>query len=232
MNKTKLFGIAIVVFSLTVLNLYGQRREITQEDFYQRFNPMLEKSEKQSRRINFLEEKTGLGMDIKDTTQKVVEIIPPDKIYFNSTLPNTSGNKSETIYIGNTMYHKKIESRGEKLNNIWEMTEGVKPRTLPTFKPANLEGVKWFLTENVVINGQMTDFIECILQKDIKKTSKKTKELEDFIFTGEWKYWINKDNFLIKAEHYQGDNDYLTLTLRLIYEYEYDPNIKIEAPIE
>src|SRR5688572_5202118 len=120
MNKTKLFSIAIVVFFLTVSSLYAQRVEIKQEDFYQRYYPMLEKTEKQSRRINSLNERTHPGIEEKQTSKGVVEIIPPDKIYFNSIFPSTFGNKSETIYIGNTMYHKQIEIRGEKTNNTWE----------------------------------------------------------------------------------------------------------------
>jgi len=91
---------------------------------------------------------------------------------------------------------------------------------------------KYYLTENVQLNNQTADLFVLEIENKGQVTNPNTKEVSDFIDYRMEKHWISKDGLLLKWELTDRGINPEKIRSRRSWIYEYDPNIKIEAPIK
>lgn len=230
----KYFAQALFVVGIVVCNSVAQQVEISAERFLRSYDPMILKTDKQSRRITYLYEQSTTGYTPKASSKTVVEIVPPDRRFVRETsYSRPEEEEKESIYIGNTRYRRELKVYGGNPKLAWTVDEIEKQNPIQMTKPPiSLSGAKMYLTENVVINGKMTDLFECIFEKPLSRLNKRTQLVEDGRRYREWLFWITKDGLLEKAEDNQSENFLGGLNMKMSFEYEYDVNIVIEAPIK
>lgn len=228
MSKTKLFGIAVVLFSLTVSSLYGQRKEINQKEYNELMNKIRENTRKYSYRlINVKTRYRQDGITIQETERNVTEYVPSGNRRFSSEIVNHVIDRTtitELIKIDGIEYRKVN-------NGKWGI---VSSRTVignENIISKEYKYKKYYLMENVRIDGQTVNIIE-FENEDILKyknfSNSKIIETQNYY---RWK-WIIKDGLFLRFEAVSEKANPKTSISNSISNYEYDPNIKIEAPIK
>lgn len=211
-----------LLFALTV---FAQRSEISKEDFSKKFESMRAATESEPRRVKGVFEHSVRDSKIKfEPEESTITIIPPDKVYYYSRFSDID---RETIYIGETEY--------KKVKGIWEKTRFTKQdltSNLIALSPEKPGKVKWYLTENVSVGGQITNLIEWIFTEDFQLRNKDTDVLEDHKISLEIRYWINAENLLVKSERIDTNTTPESSNFRFLREYAYDKNLKIDAPVK
>lgn len=77
----------------------------------------------------------------------------------------------------------------------------------------------------------MADLYELASELKYQYPDRKSNQLKEYVSTYRQKFWITKDNLLLKSETNEDDNRVGGINIQRVYTYEYNPNIKIEAPI-
>lgn len=88
------------------------------------------------------------------------------------------------------------------------------------------------MTENVGFEAQIADLIEFEEEHISKFTSPMTGKIIETELHQIWKYWIGKNGLMLRGELISEKVNPKTLSVRGVWNYEYDPNIRIEAPIK
>ena len=223
MKAKNLILLTIILFSASPL--FAQRVEISKEDFLKRYDSMRAKTESEPRRIRDVFEQSVRDGKIKFAPQELaITIVPPDKVRYYSKF---SDMDKETVFIDDTEY--------KKVKGIWEkniFTKQDLTSNLITLAPEIPGKVKWYVTENVSVNGQVTNLIEWIFTEDFQLRNRNTDLPETYERSLEIRYWINAGDLLIKSERLDTNTRPETSNLRFLREYSYDKNLKIEAPIK
>lgn len=213
----------IVLFASSPL--FAQRVEISKEDFLKRYNSMRSKTEAEPRQIKEVFEQSVRDSKVKFAPQEsTIAIIPPDRVRYYS---KSAEIEKESVYIGDTEY--------KRVKGIWEKTVFTQQditNNLISLSPDYPGKVKWFLTENVTVNNQLTNLIEWIFTEDFQRLNRNTNLVETYTHSIEIRYWINAENLLVKSERLDTNTRPETSNLRFLREYIYDKNLKIEAPIK
>lgn len=225
MNKTRLFGIAIVLFSLTVSSLYGQRKEIEQKEYDKLMNEIRENTRNLSHRLITIRTRYRQdGITVQETEKKLSEYVLSGDRRFLSEFVNHLINRTtitELIKINGVEY-KKVN------NGKWEI---VSSRTIIGDKNVKIENEykNYFLTKNVLLDGQTVDIIESESEDTLKYKNHSNSEIIE-THNYRWK-WIIKDGLFIKSEAISEKVNPKISISNSTTNYEYDPKIKIEVPI-
>lgn len=232
MNKVKIFALLITVICFGHLFVYGQKTEIYQENFLEAYNQMLKKTNKLSQRTTLSKKSWIIGSSRSIISKDIVEFIPNDKIRTvvqSGVHDKLSSFTIEFIIVGDTEYKK------DSFNNIWSkyLTDrSAKPYRCSIF-PKGVKNAKWYRTLNVSIGDEVVDLYEEYIEiKSIGLMGLATDQVGERVYTSKNNFWITKDNLLIKSESSLNNNTIEAVNFFAVYLYEYDPNIKIEAPIK
>ncbi len=227
MNKTRLFGIAVVLFSLTVC-LYGQKKEINRKEYDELINKVSENTSKYSyRTINVRNLYRQDGITIQQTEKNLSEHVPSGNRRFLSEIVNHVINRTtitELIRIDG-IEHRKVD------NGKWGI---VSSRTVignENIVSKEYKYQKYYLTENVQVDGQTVDILEYENEYTLKYKNSSNGEIKETKSYSRWK-WTIKDNLFLRSESLSEKADPKMNVSNSITNYEYDPNIKIEAPIK
>lgn len=160
-----------------------------------------------------------IGNFVNKTTY---EIVPPDRRRSIIETKEASGvRRDEWIYIGNRTFHKKGDEDWQEISVISEGRGSGGGRGIAIVSEMPEKTVEYKLTRKQIINDQETDLYEVI-------NTSRYESGYSIIFKD--RTWFNQDGLFVKTE-YERTNTNSTGFFRVTKEYEYDPNIRIEAPL-
>jgi len=228
MNKIKFIASLVFLFCLVGLNIYGQKKEITKEEFSEAYKKAGEKRGKLSHRI--VSELFVYGDDeikIKQNEKGFSEFVAPNRRRMFTEFQDNQLNKT---FIFETIRIDDIEYKKDK-NGVW--TKKIFPKIqVPPHNKTTQSNAKHFLTGNIRLDNQPADLFELEVEYNHQLTNPKTGEVSEHTTYRNEKRWISKDGLLLKIEMVDHKLNPAKTFSRRILSYEYDPNIKIEAPIK
>lgn len=223
--KVKNLIVPVIIILFSALPFFAQRVEISKAEFLKRYDSMRVKTESEPRRIRDVFEQSVRDGRTKFAPQEsTITIVPPDRVRYYSKFADI---EKESVYIGDTEY--------EKVKGIWEKTIATQQDVtsgLISLSPELPGKVKWYLTENVAVNGQLTNLIEWIFTEEFQVQNRTADLTENYDRSLEIRYWINADDLLVRSERLDINTKPETSNLRFLREYVYDKNLKIEAPVK
>ena len=197
-----------------------QTKEITRDEYYAPWRAAFLKARGLSRRHV---SKTEVYKDekVSETDEWLYENVVPDRIRYVHV--ETSGGKTrrtEEIDIAQSKYCKRDDNAWEQVKSpcIGGGAGGV-PNTLSAT----------YSVENIKLDNQDRKLYRQYIT--YKNTFSKNKENEGLSYY-ETKYWLNKEGLIVREEYEYGMVDTKKLDRATIDTYEYESNIKIEAPIK
>ncbi|HEY0458508.1 MAG TPA: hypothetical protein VGC97_05100 [Pyrinomonadaceae bacterium] len=160
------------------------------------------KSYRRTMTTEVLDEK---GATLKPKTTTVGESVPPDRHRYTTTfIKDGAPQKRETIFIGKNIY---VRENG----GAWKLEESKQTESLAISVSSAV-----ILVEETTLNGQ-----------PVRVYEEKGNSYSNGDFVS--KYWFTTEGELLKSEvESRKPNE----TSRTVTIYEYDANIKIEAPIK
>lgn len=226
MNYTSRF-LSIPLFTfLAVFSVFPQATEISEKDL----NAIIDRATAATGSLARREKAvTELSDDMIPPTKRTLTFtktfIPPNKTqtYYSSESP-LGKDVWETINIDSNVYKRAQEG-------TWKLETPEEMRMLPpspkaTQLPAAIDQItKVVHKPNISLDNQLTDFYE------IEKMSTKTDKNGTYKIATVSKYWLNKNGTFAKLETANYTSNSIAGYRRTVI-YEYDPNIKIEAPIK
>ncbi|HEX8288004.1 MAG TPA: hypothetical protein VF556_08415 [Pyrinomonadaceae bacterium] len=220
--------IAVLVICFVGLSVCGQRKEISKEMFHDSYKKAGENLGKLSYRV--ISEMFVYGADetqIRRYSKGTTENLSPTVWRSVSELKENEINRTtyfEKIRIGEVEYNKDK-------NGVWTKKTVVQPQPSPLIRN-NSHIAKYFLTENARLGNEVVDLYEMESQYNNQSTEPRTGRTVQYSGRLEQKNWINKKGLTSKVELTDVDEESGKIKSRRILIYQYDPNIKIEAPIE
>lgn len=211
-----------MIFACFVIS-FGQAKTISEDEFKAIYNKWSLLSKDKTYRIKITSESKLNGNPSNYNQESFSEYAPPDKKRFVSILktPRLS-TKIETIHIGEKQYTRKDEGEWREVT-AKENAPSINDRKI------SVESNEYKYLSGEIINGQKTEVYERITKQKINN-EKTSRESHSTIKT---KYWFDKNGLLLKMmNETELISGIMTSVSTRIYDYEYDPNIKIEAPIK
>jgi len=180
----------------------------------------MQKADKTNRRVTST---TTISRNGKvETEEWIYEYVLPDKIhYVHVQTSEGKTRRTEQIDIGKTKYCKKDDG-------AWEIPKGYCIGGSGNGGPSKVVSMK-YTVEKTKMNGEKVSIFRwAIIYKDVYSQNGDTERL------GLWEasYSINNDGYFLREETKDGLMYPETVSTKTIKEYTYDPNIKIEAPIQ
>jgi hypothetical protein len=209
------------------LNVYGQRKEISREEFLDAYKKAGEKIKTIAFRITIKNE-LYRGNEWEIIQSDVADFVPPDRRHTITEVTAPNGKKIfiERILIGNDDY--KRENGGNWIKRTSNTTNQQQNNPIKTVENDS----KFYLTENIQFNNQTANLYEVLAEYKITTPIRATHERKETISYRKEKRWISRDGLLLKMEmedEFQGTQK---SNSRRTWIYEYDASIKIEAPIK
>jgi hypothetical protein len=150
----------------------------------------------------------------------------PDGFYSITEITTAEGVKrSENITIGNRRFSKTDNEPWKELPQTEGIGGGAGRGNVLTADPINSQqSVKYKYKGKMTINGQNTDWYET---KTTIKFKVGNTEITSVVTD---RFWLNQEGLFLKTESLSENKG--RIISHSIREYEYDPKIKIEAPIK
>lgn len=212
----------------TFSGVSAQENILTTEDLDIVINDLVntanQKIKDKTRRVTTTSTFSTIGSEVSTRKYKTIwEIIPPDREHFVSENESVEGVKRyEFIRIGDKRFVR--ENNGE-----WKEESG-NGRGSGNGAGAGIDAVIERTVERRVkkgetVNNQTADLYEIVT---VTKYIYPNKTI-----TNSWKqsYWIDKNGLFVRTEDEFQNGEANTIS-RTVRDYEYDSNIKIEAPIK
>ncbi len=215
-----------ILFLLIILTgcslCFSQEKVIAQDEFdaiYAKWK--LQSKEKLYRVSQSFESKLN-GVSSNHKEESLSEYAPNDRRRFVLTLKTPIITKSETIYIENKKYVRKNDGEWKE--------ELIKPKvSTQSERKIEVESNEYKYLGQETINAQPTEIYVHVAKHKFK--NEKTSRTSNSIYTT--KYWLDKNGLLHKMESQAEISDgIMNSSSKRTYFYEYDPTIKIEAPIK
>ena len=208
-----IFGLAVIF--LTGAVVFGQERSLEKAEFEAVVKQATDKSLSKTRRETETIEMFAGGSSSPTSTRKSVsEVVPPDRYYIRDV-----DNNSERIRIGTKWFSRKN-------NEAWKQESGL-GYGRGNGCGANVEYAVYKVFENTKLGAQTVSLYEMTSKlNDMSCTTEKSR-IEIWVE----RYWIARDGTLLKEEKLTQDGE-KRLLKRFETVYEYDPKIRIEAPIK
>jgi hypothetical protein len=212
----RLYAIGFLIFGLLSADVaLSQSKPIEKTQYNEKVVKSINDLRGKTYRSTTIEEKF-----IEDNTKPiksmttVYEILPPDR---NRWILVTETGKKEVITIGQKRYVRVNSGKWQdgESSRLSSGKRGV----------AAVESETYRLNENEKLNGEEVLLYEEIINSKSSSDGGENRE----IYTN--KFWINKNGLLLKTQTdiEEISKEFITRTTTV---YEYNPNIKIEAPIK
>lgn len=221
MKKNNIYlGLLTLVFCIST-NISAQDKKISEQEMTTLRKNAAEKLKGKSYRVKMTSESYR---NVNDSapyyfTEDISEFVPPDSyrdVFERKTVDGTT--RSETIRIGK---RKFVRLNNQAWKEISETEIGFGSGG-GQGKPVESEtSVEYTYKGKRFINNQNADLYEILTVREYKDSKSIT------IYTE--KFWFSREGLYLKTENEFGYNK--RVTSHTVREYEYDPKIKIEAPI-
>ena len=218
-------AVLLMLFLFALANVSAQENTFTDEDLKNLTNNAIEKLKGKSHRQKKFYEIYEEGKPKPILTQRNLrEFIPPDRIYFSSERENAEGRKRfEAIYIGEKEYIRVDNGEWQELVRGGE-GNGVGNGTSIGDDVRIETTVERKLKKGEMVNKRIADRYEKIITTKVIFPDKTYTSVEREV------NWFDANGLLVK--YYQEvQDDKLKRTYRTTTDYEYDANIRIEAPV-
>ncbi len=230
MKKFNLIFSLLVIFCGANLNLYAQKKEISQKEFSDVYNAERSKTSAVNyRMISIYEAKRGSELNFVQTQKSISEFVRPNRqhyIWENRPINSDRTDILELIKIGDDEYEKR--DNGEWKKRAKKLGQPINPSKNNVIQTS----VKNFYLGKMDFSNQTADIYQREIESKHQRKNSATNELEEYKSNRIEKYWISKDGLRLKIETEETVLDSQPRILRGTVIYEYDPNIKIEAPIK
>jgi hypothetical protein len=150
----------------------------------------------------------------------VREFVAPDRMH-------NIENGREVIIIGKIMYVKKGEEWQNMGTQMSDMQEKMKEAVQQMSATERAEATKGLTADYKSLGDEMLDGIPTAVYEMRSELDTKVEGVGSIVTIT--KYWIGKSDGLFHKEETNGDE--AGMKIKITKTYEYDPNIKIEAPI-
>lgn len=228
LNKKLAAGLALLVLFIFGASSEAKAQERAFED--SALTILRDKAEELCRhrvlRLTILDENFEKGAKLPTNTEKnIIEEIPSDRSRFITEKRSPKGvERRETIYIGSQEYIR--ENAG-----AWELVKPKSGGSVVGMGNGNGEPVKFKTSSvnkfkpGVLLNKQKTDYYETVIKVTMIRPS------ATVVSYSKKAYWFDAQGRYVRIldEDIDGDNQ---IVERKTTDYEYDLNIKIEAPIK
>lgn len=226
MNKIQLVKLFILLVCFASLNAYGQKKEISKQEFSEAYSKALAKTETHARRVVSKSE-AYRGGALQSTENYTSESVPPNKNHTVTEIKLFDAGKTfsiERILIGNDEYKRENDGDWAR-RNFNEIGKTPNPITSKAVESSS----KYYLTENVQLGNQTANLYELSVENKITMPTRSVAVKESVSYRKE-KRWISLDGLLLKMELEDENGESPKSGNRRVWTYEYDTNIKIEAP--
>ncbi len=227
MKKIRFVRLFILLVCFASLNVFGQKREISKQEFSDAYQRADEKTNTLARRIVSKNERYS-GGEVRSTENYTSESVPPNKNHTVTEIKLFDTNKSfliERILVGGDEY--KRENGGDWTRRSFsEVSKTPNPITTKAVENSS----KYYLTENVQLSNQTANLYELSVENKITMPTRSGAIKESISYRRKEKRWISRDGLLLKMELEDERQELRKSGSRRVWTYEYDPNIKIEAP--
>lgn len=221
----------LITFLGLNLSIFAQGVRIRHEDFTAAHQKAFEQLKGKPQRIiaksvSRLEKSTN-------SFESFNEIIPPDKRRFlwnQKAEPKHSSSEifTETIEIGQKRFTRIM-------NGAWK-EEAIPPKSenkIQNDKPQTEKTLEHYFLGETTYDGKPADLYEVVIRDRLKTKQPSGEETETLVLM-KTKYWFGKNGLWIRdeSEYEFSDavNNKVTNRQQMTRTYDYDPNIKIEAP--
>ena len=226
MNKTTTIFI-VLLLSFFSLNVYGQKRGITKDNF-------LTAQQKANERVRDIPHRlisishiyTNDGTELQVIRTETSEVESPERrrfvIEYNEVYHDRKSS-SEKVFFDGIQYQKSDDGSWTKKNFA-----------IPQIG-ANAsfgDDANYYLTEDVLVNDKTADLFGVETEIKARTAVYKGNEVKVNALLQKIKMWRSKDGKLLKFEISKQHKDTENPAFRQTIIYEYDSNIKIEAPIK
>ena len=219
MTIARLFTLTAICLT-SVFIIFGQAKQITKDEYYTPFRASLQKERSISRR------KVSTSENYKDgklsrTVEWIYEYLVPDTIrYQNTETFEGKRRRVEQININKAIYCRRdsgdwkisqsscVGGTGSGISNVVSSRYSI--------EKANLNGKKMMLYQ----------------QYTIYKDSYSINSDKEGLSYWEAKYWLNDEGLIIREESKSGLIEPHRINRFTVDTYEYNPKLKIEAPIK
>ncbi len=222
----------IVVLSILILcsfiNTFAQEKTVSEQDITNLKDTAYEKLKDKVYRVTMTSE--GY-MNAKDSSpnqfvKEITEYISPDRrhsIYERKTGETTF--REETISIGQKKYVRRDNGNWKELSLIGN-SAGNGTGSGSGFKTAIIDNEKTveckYKGKETIKNQKADLYVLTTTRRYNSPNFKSTTVITE-------KFWLDKDGIFLKRES-ETKLDYKKVISHIVWEYQYDPNIKIEAP--
>jgi hypothetical protein len=217
--------VIVLGFCFSISIVYGQRTEITADEYNEIMKKVGDKTSTFSYRL--IVETTSYSKvsgQVHLTKRSVNENVPSGDFRLFNEFEDHFLNKTWTIELTKV---KGIEYRRTNKEN-WKIFDSI---TKLGGKNIDLERktIKYFLTKNFNFNGQIVDVVE--LQEEYFETSpypKDNKLTETLTYRS--RKSVIKDGVWLSMEMMNEEGSEKRVVFRGSWKYEYDPSIRVDAP--
>lgn len=225
MKKPTAIAFVIALSFFALLDVSAQEATFNDETLYaliRNSKPLMEG--KRMRFVTIKEEFEDEGKTFVSSTKSTNEILPPDRsrLVYETKTPR-GAERVEHISIGERRFVRRNGGEWEILTpSGGGMGSGIGNGSgdIPQTETTTVRT----LTKNVIVNDQKTDWYKSVVSvKFIFPTRTYTN-----IYTES--YWFDADGRMIRSASESKYGDTKTVS-RQTESYEYNPNLKIEAPI-
>jgi hypothetical protein len=211
----------MIVSLATAINIFGQAKEITKEEYYQPFRDALKKGQEISRR-NVTQRENYKEGKLSGTEDFIDEYIKPNRRhYIHSEKFADRTQKIELIQIGETYYCRRDDGNWKQSKN-WCADGG-------TFGISNVVNSKFTVETTKLINQNVKLYEQFTTYKNTYSPDKDKEGLSYW----QSKFWLNDKGFILREETIDGLLQPERIYWKQVETYEYNPkDLKIEAPIK
>ncbi|MEO6051976.1 MAG: hypothetical protein ABIP78_11685 [Pyrinomonadaceae bacterium] len=215
-KNSLLVTLAVVIIALSFHETPAQRKLLTLSEYSEGTLPPPAKSQELTRRNKGIEE-TFVGGVLMKTVETISEsVISGGNRFYSKTTEGDKITEIDKINVNDVMYIRENGKawRKESDNPFGRLVMGGGLSSPPPGKQ--------YSVESVFLNGISTQIFEAFFVLD------KGKELT----FQEVRMWVGQDGLVYRQELVEGKLFPRTETLRSVSTYDYDPNIKVEAPMK
>jgi hypothetical protein len=228
MSKIRFIKLLLILICLSGLDIHGQGKVITETEFSAAAKKASEKMKTMS--VRFVSKNEHyFGDELKFIESNTNEFVPPDKIRNVFEAKMFDRNKiilSESIQIGDDRYERK--NGGDWSKRVLEKVISSSNNHVKVVENDS----KFYLTENVRLGSQTANLYEKIYESKFVSPNQTASEAKGTVFYRREKRWISRTGLLLKVESEEESHQMRKVMSRRITTYDYDSNIKIEAPIK
>ena len=217
----KIIWILLLIF-IGFISIFGQDKTISESEFRVVFDKWNQLSKQKTYRVKVIAESQLNGNVSNFREESYNEFVPPDRRRYVSELKTpTLSNRVETIYIGEKKYTRKNLGEWKEVK-VEEKSQRKKDKIIIA------EQIEYKYIGKESLEGQKANVYEQLVKHKITNEKQATESFS----TIKMKYWFGESGLLLKMEmETEITSGIMKSFSRRTWNYEYDPNIKIEAPI-